>query len=147
VIRRLLLDTNIVLDWLVFDDTRIAVIGQDIAGHRAIALTHSLAIDELKRVLAYPNLDLEVKQQHDVIANYSACAVMIETPERFDRDHFVLPVAFPRCRDPDDQFLLALAYHGKTDLLISRDRQLLSLAKRTLAFGFRVVAPESYSAV
>jgi predicted nucleic acid-binding protein len=53
--------------------------------------------------------------------------------------HAALPEHFPRCRDPDDNHFLALAWHAKADALVSRDHAVLKLARRSKKFGFQVL--------
>jgi putative PIN family toxin of toxin-antitoxin system len=144
---RFVLDTNVVLDWLVFDDPRVAALREAVETRNISVLTHELAIEELRRVLTYPALNLDTTRQSHVLAKYVAHSQSIEPPQGFSRDNLLLPAGFPRCRDHDDQFLFALAFHGKADALISHDRQVLSLAKRVAAFGIRIATRESYSAV
>jgi predicted nucleic acid-binding protein len=45
------------------------------------------------------------------------------------------------CRDPKDNFLLALAKDGRADLLITGDKELLDLA---VFEGTRIVSPSSF---
>jgi putative PIN family toxin of toxin-antitoxin system len=144
---RFVLDTNVVLDWLVFDDAATDELRDSIETHRATVLTHELAIAELQRVLSYPALNLSVGKQANVLAKYVAHTVQIEMPLGFSRDNLLLPASFPRCRDRDDQFLFALALHGKADVLITRDRQVLLMARRVTSFGIRIVDLQNYSAV
>ena len=49
----------------------------------------------------------------------------------------------PKCRDPDDQMFLELALAGHADMLISRDNQVLKLARaRQRPCPFAILAPE-----
>jgi predicted nucleic acid-binding protein len=60
-------------------------------------------------------------------------------PPEFSRDNLLLPAGFPRCRDRDDDHFLALAYHVKADALVTRDKQILALARRAAKFGVQVL--------
>jgi hypothetical protein len=53
-----------------------------------------------------------------------------------------LECVLPRCRDPDDQKFLELARACRADLLLTRDRALLELARRT---PFRIVTPRAWA--
>src|SRR5262249_50275248 len=140
------LDTNIVLDWLHFDDPRIVPIRDDIAAGKLIALTHSLAIGELQRVLSYPGLKLDARRREEILRNYLAQTTRLDLETDLTRDRLNLPKGFPTCRDPNDQFLFALSFHGKADLLITYDKRVLKLARRVARFGFRIVQPKDYGA-
>jgi uncharacterized protein len=146
-ISRLVLDTNVVLDWLLFDDPKINSLREAIATQYAIVLTHDLAIQELRRVLNYPSLKLDLEKQAEVVAQYLAQTTLLQASREFARDNLLLPPNFPRCRDRSDQFLLALAYHGKADTLISHDKQILRMAKRLRIFSLRVSTAENYKVV
>ena len=54
----------------------------------------------------------------------------------------------PTCRDPDDQKFLELAQASGAQWLISKDRDLLKLARRTRKAGlFLILKPEQWSPV
>ena len=57
-----------------------------------------------------------------------------------------LPIVLPRCRDPDDQRFLELARDAGAAALVTRDRELLRLARRTMRMArFDVLTPESWA--
>jgi putative PIN family toxin of toxin-antitoxin system len=135
---RLALDTNIALDWLVFDDARADLLRQHVPEGRIVVVTHPPAIDELKRVLAYPKLKISQSRQEEIIASYRAQTSVVSMPEGFSMESLLLPEGFPRCRDRDDQHFMALGYHAKVDALVSRDKALLCLSGRAAGFGLRI---------
>jgi len=52
----------------------------------------------------------------------------------------------PRCRDPDDQKFLELAQACGAQWLLSRDRELLKLARRTRrGHGFDILTPQAWA--
>lgn len=130
---KLVLDTNVVIDWLVFDDPYMNPLRSAVRDQRVAILTHAPAIDELRRVLAYKELKLDAAKQAAVLADYESQS------ERLAIDLSVLPKNFPRCRDPDDNHFLALAGLSPADALVSRDKAVLKLKKRSLAFGFSIL--------
>jgi putative PIN family toxin of toxin-antitoxin system len=135
----LVLDTNVVLDWLVFDDPFMQPLRDGIR-HRTVALlSYPLAIDELQRVLAYKQLKLNVTRQSEILAEYKASTMIPSMPKDFSLQSLLLPAGFPRCRDGDDQYFLALAFHSKADALVSRDKAVLKLVKRAGKFGVRIL--------
>jgi predicted nucleic acid-binding protein len=121
------LDTNTVLDWLVFDDTSVTAVVAAIEGGRLRWLACGAMRDELVRTLAYRSL---ARWKPD-----SERALSI-----FDR--YVEPVAQPspaplnlRCSDPDDQVFIDLALAHQARWLLTHDRALLRLAKRARMRG------------
>lgn len=144
---RALLDTNIVLDWLHFREPQVDAIRDDIAAGRLVALSHALTLDELARVLEYSGLALDDAKRGEILGSYVAQTTPLGLAVGVTRDRFDLPNGFPVCRDPADQFLLALAYHGKADFLITHDKQVLKLAKRARRFGLRIIKARDYNAV
>jgi predicted nucleic acid-binding protein len=109
--RRLVLDTNIWLDWLVFDDPALAPLKAAVAANRAEIFIDAACEAELARVLAY-----QVVQN----ANPAECS------------------SLPRCGDPADQVFLEAALAARADFL-TRDRALLELARSSRCVPFRIV--------
>jgi len=135
--RRLVLDTNVWLDLLLFEDPRCAGLTHALQSGRAVALCDAACREEWRRVLAYPALRLSAQQQTSLNARFDALAQLQFTAA-------ALPSApLPRCRDPDDQKFLELALHAKADGLVSRDDALLELAARARRAGlFDIYRPE-----
>lgn len=136
---KLILDTNIVLDWLVFRDASVAGLQPALDQGHVELVTHQPAVDELRRVLAYTQLRLAIDQQQEMLARYSAQTRLVNLPAG-------LPPGFPRCRDRDDQHFLALAYHERAAVLVSKDAAILELAKRVRKFGVAVLDREQLAA-
>jgi putative PIN family toxin of toxin-antitoxin system len=133
-IPRAVLDTNVWLDWLAFDDAGLAALRAAHAAGLMEIVIDAACEAELERVLAY---DFGKRRLEDAAqsAALDACrriARRVDTPP-------VAPGALPRCSDPDDQKFLELALGAKADFLVTRDRALLDLARRRLPF--RVLAP------
>ncbi len=133
---RVVLDTNVWLDWLVFDDPSIAPVKAAVAANRVELFIDAACEAELERSLGY---DLG-KRTVDVAACIAECrrvARRIESP---------MPEAerasLPACRDPDDQKFLEAALAARAGFLVTRDRALLELARRALPF--RILAPEEF---
>lgn len=136
---KLVLDTNVVLDWLVFADASVAGLQPALAARTIELVTHPPAIDELRRVLTYPRLDLEPSRQQSTMEHYLSHARLGALPAGCDLDNLGLPATFPRCRDCDDQHFLALAYHERADALVSKDRAVLKLRRRARKFGVTIL--------
>jgi uncharacterized protein len=118
---RLVLDTQVWLDWLVFDEPTLAGLRATITGGRAEVVIDSACFAELERVLAYP-----LGRSVDVAACLAQCEKLCISVETQNGKHFDLP----QCRDPDDQKFLTLAAAARADCLVTRDRELLRLARR-----------------
>lgn len=138
---RLVLDTNVVLDCLVFKDPWTRELLDALETRHVEALVHPLTLDELRRVLAYPQCRLDTAQQTEAMDCYLGMTTSVLMPEGFSRENLLLPTGFPRCRDRDDELFLALAYHTRADGLVSKDRAVLKLRKKARKFGVAILAP------
>ena len=138
----IVLDTNVWLDWLVFDDPLAAPIKAAVAANRVEVFIDAACEAELERVLAY---DLgkrtpDAAAQADCIAECRRVAQRIDLPMP-QAERTQLPV----CRDPDDQKFLEAAHAARAAFLVTRDRALLELTKR--AAPFRIVSPAAFADV
>jgi uncharacterized protein len=138
---RLVLDTNIVLDCLVFRDSATRDLTAAIEARRVQVLVHQHALDELESVLGYPQCHLAVTEQRQVLDRYLTLATLTPMPHGFTRDTLLLPPGFPRCRDRDDAPFLAIAYHARADALVAKDKAVLKLRRKTQRFGVAILAP------
>jgi len=128
------LDTNVVLDWLVFGDPAACAIGAAIAaGHCRWIATRPM-IDELTEVLQRTMFDRwrGSVMQHALTSTTSLC-IMVETD-------LPQPAAL-RCRDPDDQKFVDLALARGARHLYTRDKALLALAGRAALLGVGILRP------
>jgi uncharacterized protein len=146
---RLVLDTNIWLDWLVFDDQGIAPIKAAVGSGRAEISIDAACEQELLRVLARPlqKKTFDAGLQAACLAECRRLTQMAKTAERNsgntgERDCGRLPV----CRDPSDQKFLELARDCRADFLITKDLTLLALGRRkTQRVPFRIVTPQQFT--
>ena len=136
---RLVLDTNVWIDWLVFDDPSVAPLKAAHRDGRISIIVNESCIEELNRVLAYPEFGLDDAQRKSHLVEVERCV------SRHSDQRSARPSALPRCSDPDDQKFLELARDTRADWLITRDKALLGLGKkRFLAAGFRVGTPQQW---
>lgn len=146
-VKKLILDTNIWLDWLVFQDTGIAHIRQlQEAGHVEICIDEACEA-ELAEVLTRPfgKRRLENAAQQAALATCRRLATRIgtaATPAERAR--------LPQCRDPDDQKFLEAALAAQADVLITKDRALLDLSRRKKrqvgrTVPFRILTPDEFA--
>jgi putative PIN family toxin of toxin-antitoxin system len=132
--QRLVLDTNVWLDWLVFDDPAIAPLRRAVAENRAEIFIDDDCEAELERALGY---DLG-KRAVDVPACLAECRRIAKRIAR-PADEAQRP-RLPACRDPDDQKFLVAALAAGAGFLLTRDRALL-----VLKAPFRVLTPEAFA--
>jgi uncharacterized protein len=137
--KRIVLDTNIWLDWLVFKDLSLLKLKNEFAEGRAEIFIDAACETELERVLAY---DL-ARHSLDAAAQAASLAECRRIARRIDEP---APEAerrlLPRCADPDDQKFLELALAARAECLLTKDHKLLELARRTKAF--RILNPRRF---
>jgi putative PIN family toxin of toxin-antitoxin system len=138
--QRLVLDTNVWLDWLVFNDPGIWSLRSAVEQGAATILTDEACLDELTRVLSYPlrRQPLVPAAQAVCIATCRAHARVVEPGPAASR--------LPACADPDDQKFLELADRANAHCLLSRDRALLALGRKCAA-KFHIMTPERFFAL
>lgn len=134
---RLVFDTNVWLDWLVFGDAGMAPIRRAVEEGSAEVWIDAACEAELARVLAYPlgRYALDAARQVACLAQCLAVSRRWDAPVS-------TALAIPKCRDPDDQKFLALAAACGAHALITRDAALLELARR---MPFRIVTPDGFA--
>ena len=138
---RLVIDTNVALDLLVFNEPAHAVQMAPLRlalreGHVQWLATAAMR-DELERVLSYPKLAPRVAfygcTVQSVLRDFDALA-RLEAP--------AARIAFT-CKDADDQIFADLAVARRTHLL-SKDDALLSMKKRLATLGAQVWTPSAF---
>ena len=139
---RLVFDTNVWLDWLVFADPSVDALRAAVAEGHAEIFIDSPCEDELERALGY---DLG---RHFTLHPTAQSACLAECRRLAQRIAKAAPeaerAALPSCRDRDDQKFLEAALAAEADYLVTKDRALLDLARR--APRFRIVAPADFPA-
>jgi putative PIN family toxin of toxin-antitoxin system len=119
---RVVLDTNIVLSALVFNDGLAGRVRLAWQNGVILPLACTATVKELMRVLAYPKFRLssQQQQQQELLADYLPYVQTVTIPQS-------VPLV-PDCRDPLDLTFMHLAVAGKAQLLVSGDRDLLAIA-------------------
>ena len=133
----LVLDTNVWLDWLLFDDPSVAALKAAVAGGRAEIFIDAAGEAELARVLAYDLGKHSIDAQKQAACLAECRRVAKPLPKGAPMDS----AALPRCADPDDQVFLEAAAAARADYLVTKDRDLLDLGRRKLPF--QIVSPSS----
>jgi putative PIN family toxin of toxin-antitoxin system len=129
----IVLDTNIVLDLFIFADPAIADLRSALDFKALRWIATKVMRDELERVLAYthivPRMQFYQLTAADVLAQFDARVLLVE----------LAPKARYVCKDPDDQKFIDLAVAHQA-LLLSKDKAVLTLAKRLRSFGVETAA-------
>ena len=126
----IVLDTNIVLDVFVFNDSAAEPIRQALAKQEIDWLATQAMREELARVLAYPKIAARLAfyklSADDVLTKFHQHARLVD----------VAPKASMTCSDVDDQKFIDLAVQHRA-LLLSKDKDVISMQKRLLAQGIQ----------
>jgi putative PIN family toxin of toxin-antitoxin system len=140
---RLVLDTNVVLDLFYWNDPVAAAILAAARSGAAEFATDARCLAELAHVLRWPPFALDEGAAQDLVGRYRAITLP-ENAAPAPRE----PAPLPRCKDRDDQKFLELARDAHADLLVTRDKALLKLARRKFALRhFRILAPTEAAAM
>ena len=125
---RVVIDTNVALDLLVFGDVAAQPLAQALAAGHLHWLATAAMHDELERVLGYPQIARSLAFHERLPA-----AVLADFRQQ-SRSVDVAPRASYACKDPDDQKFIDLAVAHRA-ALISKDRAVLSMARRLSTLG------------
>jgi putative PIN family toxin of toxin-antitoxin system len=124
----IVIDTNVVLDLLVFSDPAVQPLRDQLASGTLRWIATRPMRDELERVLAYPQIVKSLAHHRvepaQVLAQFDAQVHWCD----------VAPKASVTCKDPDDQRFIDLAVAHRAQLL-SKDKAILCMRKRLLALG------------
>ena len=133
------LDTNVVLDWLVFEEPSGLALGQAILREELHWLVTPAMQAELLAVLArlhsHPPLQRWRDREAPALAMLATWARAVPAPDPLPTDRQA------RCSDPDDQIFIDLAVARGVPWLLSRDRAVLRLARRLRPWGVAVLTP------
>lgn len=140
-VTRIVLDTNVCLDLFVFRDPRWSQLHASLKDGSVEAVTRDDCRMEWSIVLRYPHLKLDDAARIDVADEFDALIRCTGMPEANDAA-FKLPI----CKDKDDQKFLELSRDIQADVLITKDKALLKLARKTRRDGlFSIMTPEAWT--
>jgi len=134
-----ILDTNALLDWLVFKDP----VAHPVAQHLADGHWRWLACEEMVQEWGHV-------WPREVFARWQPDPAL--TNAAFDKATMVAqPPRGPlKCKDPDDQVFIDLAWHvaqnGQPVWLFSKDAALLKLARRAKLKGVHIMTLQAWVA-
>lgn len=134
-----IIDTQVVMDWLVFRDARVQALTSAVTSGALRWLVAPAMRDEIRHVLG-----------RGIAASYAPDLAFIEA--QFNAHAEAIDAIEPQplagrlvCRDPDDQKFIDLALASRARWLISRDKAVLALAKRAKLRGLLILKPESWA--
>ncbi len=130
------LDTNVALDLLVFDDPATRGLARLLECAAVSWLVTAAMRDELERVLDYRHIAARLPSQ-----GQDGAGVLLHF-DRLSQLHDAAAPAAIRCSDRDDQpFIdLAVAHHA---VLLSKDHAVLRLHRRLLVVGAGAWSPRA----
>ena len=133
----IVLDTNVCLDLFVFHDPRWAPLMDALERGELAAVTRADCRDEYRIVLHYPHLPLDDDSRALAAARFDSLITVVAPASR--------PVRLPVCSDRDDQKFLELARDAGAAILVTKDKALLKLNRKTTQAGmFRIMLPEAW---
>ncbi len=136
--KRIVLDTNVCLDLFVFHDPRWASLLAAMESGALEVVTREDCRAEYLVVLHYPHLPLDADSRPLAAARFDALIKVLAPPSK--------GVRLPVCSDRDDQKFLELARDADAAILITKDKALLKLARKTAQAGmFQIMLPEAWT--
>ena len=133
----IVLDTNVCLDLFVFHDKRWDSLLQALERGEVRAVTRADCRDEYRVVLHYPHLPLDEAGREQAAARFDALVRVVAPDSK--------PIRLPVCSDRDDQKFLELARDAQAAILVTKDKALLKLGRKTQQAGmFRIMLPEAW---
>ncbi len=141
---RVVIDTNVCLDLFIYRDPASLPLMRALDAGEVAAATRADCRDEWLRVLRYPQIDMDEARYREACAAYDACLRPLPAP---DGTPAMDAAALPRCSDPDDQKFLELALESGAGALVTRDKALLKLDRKTRKLGlFAILTPAAWCA-
>ncbi len=134
----LVLDTNVVLDWLVFGDAGCDALGVALGSGQARWIASAAMRDELEHVLTRGTLGSWEPDVPAILRTWSATVNLVPALSGPSR-------GTPRCTDPDDQKFIDLALQCGASALLSRDRAVLRCARRARPLGLAILTPTAWA--
>ena len=135
---RVVLDTNAVLDWLLFADIGIQPAASALEAGQLHWVTCAAMRQELAHMLRHASLARWSPDVATALAHFDRLADLRPAPE--SNPHTGL-----HCRDSDDQVFINLALGEGARWLLTHDRALLKLARRAAARGLHIVRPVDWT--
>ncbi|AOY99279.1 putative toxin-antitoxin system toxin component, PIN family [Cupriavidus sp. USMAHM13] len=140
---RVVLDSNIWVDLLVFRDPRVEPIRQALESGAIATVIRADCREELRRVLHYPQFARFAIDHAAALAVVDGFATLLPPPDEATAG----AVRLPKCKDGDDQKFIELAHFSGAACLVSKDKAVLKLAGRLRRSSqVQVLAPAAFPA-
>ena len=136
----IVLDTNVVFDWLLFCNPDCETLGAWLRAGHARWLASPAMRAEIAHVLGRGRLDKWRAREAALWATWDELSTEADEPAQPG------PAARLRCTDPDDQKFIDLALSRGARWLLSRDRAVLKLARKALSQGLTIQTPVAWTA-
>jgi uncharacterized protein len=130
-----ILDTNVVLDWLVFRNPECDALGAAVTDGTVRWTATAAMRAELVHVLVRGHLDRWAPDAGLIWSHWERLCLETPAPDPG------APTGRLRCSDPADQKFVDLAVACSARWLVSRDRAVLELARRLRERGVEALAP------
>jgi putative PIN family toxin of toxin-antitoxin system len=125
------IDTNVLLDFWVFEDRDAAPLRAAIESGAVTAWRSEPDLAEFEDVLARPSFGLDAARRDEILRLWHRLAQPAAD---------VKPAPWI-CTDRRDQMFLDLAYSVRADWLVTKDKALLQLAPRARVAGLTIAEP------
>ena len=132
-----MLDSNVVLDWLVFGDPAVQAVAAAITCKQLRWIATGAMASEIEHVLTCSKIKSKPYDPAHVLDQWRAWVQTVAAPAA------ALP-GTPRCTDPNDQKFVDLALAAGASALLSRDRAVLKLAGAARRFGVHILTPAAW---
>ena len=129
------LDTNVLLDWLVFREPAVAALAAAVEAGTVRWLATARTQAEYFDVITRGHLQHWAPDRERSLAAFGRWALMRPEPS----------ASSLHCTDADDQVFIDLAVATRCRWLVTHDRALLKLAGRARAFGVQVLPPSRWA--
>ncbi|MES2048386.1 MAG: putative toxin-antitoxin system toxin component, PIN family [Pseudomonadota bacterium] len=137
--KQVVIDTNVCLDLFVFNDPRWAKLLSGLKDGSIKALTREDCRQEWLAVLHYPHLPIDDISRDQIIIAFDEFISCVSPVQK--------NIQLPRCSDKDDQKFMEIASDAGVETLITKDKALLKLARKTRQAGyFSIATPEQFLA-
>ena len=133
-----ILDTNILLDLIIFKDISVEKLQVLFEKNKIYFLFSYETVNEFNRVINYEKFKFSETQKNKFIEGLN---YLIGKTDVFDLNSNELPIIV---RDPDDHKFIELAYHTKTQYLLTKDNDLLKIKKKLIDYGILALKPEKF---
>ena len=136
----IVLDTNVVFDWLLFCNPDCETLGVWLRAGHARWLASPAMRAEIAHVLGCGRLDKWRAREAALWATWDELSTAADEPTQPG------PAGRLRCTDTDDQKFIDLALSSGARWLLSRDRAVLKLARKALSQGLTIQTPVAWTA-